>query len=343
MSIDSIAASITRLVAPVIITYNRAEHLDKTLAAFFDGGFSNAVVYVLDNASTDKTKQIVLDWQKKWPNLQYRRNAYNIGGNANILRAVEISDTPYHWVIGDDDEWHFTQENLQELLQALESGSADIIRLGWLVPAKSQGQLINAKELISTESFFYGSLSMISSVILKRENITQHLPLAFQAVVDSYPQLIAPIRSIEENKSLKIYSLKNNLMTHVPSQDVGYFYGDLEWYHCWFRLTRFIDCKRRKKIFVAEVLHYMCRENPGRIKEWIWLLKVTLYFKSFKLNQWPYLFGMLTYGPGRRLDIGLLIISSCLLPTPLLMFMRKLYLKLKKTPEKIARADRSRL
>lgn len=343
MNINKIAELITQHMAPVIITYNRAEHLNKTLTAFFNGGFSTSVVHVLDNASTDETQQLLCDWQKKWPYLKCHRNLYNIGGNANILKTVEISSTPYHWVVGDDDQLHFESEALQELLDVLTVAEADIIRLGWLVPDANKGKLIEAKKVVSSESFFYASISMISSVILKREKVVCYLPLAFQAVADSYPQLIAPIRSIEENKSLKIYSLKNNLMTHVPSQDVGYFYGDLEWYHCWFRLTRFIDCKRRKKIFVAEVLHYMCRENPGRIKEWVWLLKVTLYFKSFKLNQWPYLFGMLTYGPGRRLDISLLIIFSCFFPTSLLIFMRKLYLKIKKTPGKIARADRSRL
>jgi len=346
MNINKIAESITRYVAPVIITYNRSKHLNATLDAFFNGGFSTSVVHVLDNASTDETKQVVLDWQKKWPSLKYHKNPYNIGGNANILKSVEIGGAPYHWVIGDDDQWQFDQETLQELLEVLAAGKADVIRLGWLVPASSHGKLIDAKQLVTKESFFYASLSMISSVILKREMIAQYLPLAFQGVVDSYPQLIAPIRAIEEKEEkqdLQVYSLKANLIAHVPSQDAGYFYGDLEWYSCWFRLSRFIDCKKRKKYFVAENLRYMCRDNPGRIKEWAWLLKVLLYYKSFKLNQWPYLLAMLTYGAGRRIDVIMLILTSSLLPTWLLVLLRKIYLKIKKTPEKTARADRSRL
>ena len=60
------------------------------------------------------------------PGVTLRRNPYNIGGNANILRSVEWSGAQYHWVIGDD-EWTFTPEGLQELQTVFEAGEADII------------------------------------------------------------------------------------------------------------------------------------------------------------------------------------------------------------------------
>ena len=65
---------------PVLITYNRAEDLMRTLDAFIAADLTWMTLHVLDNASTDNTKLVVNAAQKKWPNLTYHRNLYNIGG-----------------------------------------------------------------------------------------------------------------------------------------------------------------------------------------------------------------------------------------------------------------------
>ena len=98
---------------PVLITYNRSAELQRTLAAFIDAGLTFIKLHVLDNASTDETAAVVASAQARWPNLSYHRNITNIGGNANILRAVEISTSEYSWIIGDDDAWHL--EDISEL------------------------------------------------------------------------------------------------------------------------------------------------------------------------------------------------------------------------------------
>src|SRR6185437_10402341 len=104
---------------PVIITYNRAEMLRKTLSFFQMTGFSHVKMHVLDNASTDDTKMVVESFQKNWPQLIYHKNQYNIGGNGNILRSIEISNSEYHWVIGDDDEWLMNSDTIHELSRLL--------------------------------------------------------------------------------------------------------------------------------------------------------------------------------------------------------------------------------
>ena len=50
----------------------------------------------------------------------------------NILRAVEVTNSYYHWVIGDDDAWLLKPETLQELSEVLVAREL-IVRLGWLV------------------------------------------------------------------------------------------------------------------------------------------------------------------------------------------------------------------
>jgi glycosyltransferase involved in cell wall biosynthesis len=330
------------ILEPVIITFNRAQNLQATLEAFADSELREMTLHVLDNDSTDETPSVVRDMQTRLPNLLYHRNADNIGGNANILRSVELSNAYYHWVIGDDDEWSLDAEIIQELMSVLAQRKADVIRLGWLVSDKSRGLLLDARALIKEEKLFFASLSMISATIIKRSHVTKYLPQAYQNINDSYPQLVAPICAIE-HEDLRVYTMQQDLMTHTPSQVPGYFAGDFEWYAGWYRTSRFFKDTHLKKTFVREISYYMCRQQPGVIHEQIWLIKVLLYYKSFGLNQWPYLLSMLAYGSGRRMSTLLLMLLNAITPVFMLSMFRKLVFKLKKLPPKSIQVDRSRL
>ena len=142
---------------PVLITYNRSTDLQRTLTAFLDAGLTDINLHVLDNASTDETASIVATAQAQWPNLSYHRNKHNIGGNANILRATEISSSEYSWILGDDDEWHL--ENIGELCDVLRDGKADVIRLGWLVSPQNRERYLDACNLAGSEKLFFASVS----------------------------------------------------------------------------------------------------------------------------------------------------------------------------------------
>tara|TARA_R110000868_G_scaffold69306_2_gene204251 strand:- start:2479 stop:3504 length:1026 start_codon:yes stop_codon:yes gene_type:complete len=327
---------------PVIITYNRSAQLSRTLKAFAESALKNVTFHVLDNASTDDTHQVVVEMQQKLPNLVYHRNEYNIGGNSNILRAVELGNASYHWVIGDDDEWQITADKLDELVRILAQGKADIVRLGWLVSDDSRHQLELVSDLIIKEKMFFASVSMISATIIRRSLVTSTLPKAYQNVNDSYPQLVAPICAVEQGQVF-VYTMSQDFMTHTPSQVPGYFCGDLEWPSGWYRTSRFFANEQFKKAFVSEVGCYMTRDKPGMFSESIILTKILLYYKSFGLNQWPYLLSMLAYGSGRRWMVAYLIIVNALSPTILLNKLRKLYFKIKKLPPKTIQVDRSRL
>jgi glycosyltransferase involved in cell wall biosynthesis len=326
-------------VEPVIITYNRASCLKKTLANFMSAGFNICKVHILDNASTDETEQVVREVQKQWPALIYHRNLYNIGGNANILRSLEIACSEYHWVIGDDDEWLMNEESLNELATVLQNGEADIVRLGWLVSNKSRGTLIEGSQLAVAENLFFASVSMISATIVKRDLLMHYLPQAYQGISASYPQLVPIIRSIEE-RNVKVHSLNKTLMYHTPSAKPGYFCGDLEWYACWFSLTRFFNHAKLRKKFVNEITLYATKTERQSYKQFIWLVKLMLYYKSFNLNQWPYLLIMLAYGSGWRLNIFVLMLINLFFPATFTRWLRKIYFRGAKSEIVM---DRSRL
>lgn len=325
---------------PVLITYNRSADLQRTLDAFLDAGLTGIKLHVLDNASTDETASVVATAQAMWPNLSYHRNKYNIGGNANILRAVEISTSEYSWILGDDDAWLL--EDISELCAVLHEKKADVIRLGWLVSPQSRGQMLEAMDLVENEKMFFASLSMISATIIRRDIIKPNLPHAYMGISDAYPQLVSILRSIGQ-RPLQTYTLTRDLMTHTPSTAPGYYFGDLEWCSSWFRMSRFLEDPKLRQIFVGEVISYMSRNKPGSFNEFIVLMKVALNYKALGINQWPYLLSMLAYGAGWHGRMAGLMVIYGALPMRVATWLRKIYFFATGRSDKGLRFDRSRL
>ena len=91
-----------------IPTYNRADCLNKCLESivsqFADPEVSGRVEIVIsDNDSSDNTFALVQEFQKKYPNIFYKKNPSNLGVDKNILQVVEMSRGRFVWLIGDDD------------------------------------------------------------------------------------------------------------------------------------------------------------------------------------------------------------------------------------------------
>lgn len=306
------------LLRPVIITYNRAGQLEETLNAFLDAGLASMQLTVLDNASPDNTAAVVAEFQNKWPALGYVRNRYNIGGCANYLRAVEIVDTEYSWVIGDDDKWLFN--GLDELIEQLQSGSADVIRLGWQVEPEERGKLLPLAGLVRTSPNFLGSVSMISSVIVRRSFLTGYFSESYFSLSDFYPQMVPFYREAGSTATM-VYSLSRDFMTHTPSDRPGYFFGDLEWLTYYCRCTRYLPDHSLQEKVVAGVMTYLGQQFRFRFSfaaNTRIILQLALKPKALGLDQMPYFCSLLGYGYGMRSAVLLAMLIYLILPTPFL-------------------------
>lgn len=322
---------------PVLITYNRSADLQRTLAAFLDAGLTGIKLHVLDNASTDETASVVAAAQAQWPNLSYHRNRYNIGGNANILRAIEISSSEYSWILGDDDEWHL--ENIEDLIAIIGKGEADLIRLGWLASPGSKGKSMSAVELASTEKMFFASVSQITNTIVRRAIFIKYLPQAYMNIGDAFPHLVPVILGLGQD-SLILYTISNQIMTYKQSTEPSYYFGDLEWHNSWFRTSRFFQSDSLRKKFVQDCMDFLTKDKPGFARQFIFLLKISLKFKSLNVKQGEYLLSMFAYGKGWRLRLAGIIMIYSVLPAKRL---RWIYFRLSGRPDKGLYIDRSRL
>lgn len=321
-------------LTPVIITYNRAEKLANTLNSFYESDLRSLTFYVLDNASTDHTREVVESFQKKWPTLQYVRHAYNIGGNGNILRAVECGIGDYLWIIGDDDAWQLDRLINGELSEVIRAKKADLIRLGWLISPSLKGKYCSLTTLAHQDRQSFVSLSQLSSTIFKRKLFIDTLPYAYFNVGDFYPHLVPVLHALKQGASCSVYSLQEALMDYVPGTEKNsYLCGDLKWFAGWFRTSRFIENNTKLQyLFNLQVLMYLTG-SPKALHHFLYVFKAALKFESLGLPQRPALMNMITYAPGMRWWLVSLFLTLSVIPN---VVLRKLKHRLEKKGEGLA-------
>jgi hypothetical protein len=88
-------------VTIVIPTYNRARYLEASLASAMNQQGADVRIVVLDNASTDDTREVVQRLRDR--RVSYVRSEVNSGMLGNFLRIRQFCSTEYLCVLQDDD------------------------------------------------------------------------------------------------------------------------------------------------------------------------------------------------------------------------------------------------
>ena len=93
--------------APIIIigmpVFNGATTLRKVLESLVSQTFSDFVLVISDNASTDNTAEICLEYVRSDERIRYIRQSRNIGAEANFRYVFDAEDSEYFmWAAADD-------------------------------------------------------------------------------------------------------------------------------------------------------------------------------------------------------------------------------------------------
>jgi len=83
-------------------TFNRSSFLDEFLRLNIPVlKLHNIAIYISDNASTDKTKEVVRKWMNEYELLSYHLNLKNIGMDRNFEASLKLPSSQYIWLMGD--------------------------------------------------------------------------------------------------------------------------------------------------------------------------------------------------------------------------------------------------
>jgi hypothetical protein len=121
--------------------YNAERFIRQALDSVLGQTYENLEVIISDNASTDNTEAICLEYAARDKRIQYHRNHVNLGLIPNFRRVFELSTGDYFmWAAADDVRPATT---VQECVAALQRNSTAVMAHGpVLVKLEGQEELV---------------------------------------------------------------------------------------------------------------------------------------------------------------------------------------------------------
>ncbi len=91
------------LLTIAIPTYNGARTICNLLDRLLPQCTEEIELLISNNCSTDRTSEIVSDYQKRFPFIKHVNNKKNIGPDANFLQCMNLAQGEFVWLVSDDD------------------------------------------------------------------------------------------------------------------------------------------------------------------------------------------------------------------------------------------------
>lgn len=212
-------------VAAVVVTYNRKELLKECVNALLDQDYENLDVLIVDNASTDGTKDYIKA-ELKNKRVNYVNTGANLGGaggfNYGIKEAYKMG-YDYFWIMDDDCIVH--KDSLTKLLDADKKLNGEYGFLSSKVLWKDDSictmniQKVKMTKWMKDFDTNYQSIVLASfvSLFLKKEVIEEFgLPIKdFFIWTDDWEFT----RRI--SRKMKCYFISDSVVTHKSKENAG--------------------------------------------------------------------------------------------------------------------------
>ncbi len=308
----------------LIITYNRAEFLQRTLTQLQTSPFAGCKITVLDNCSSDDTPRVIEELKPHFAHLETVRHPKNIGACANYLRAVELSTSTYTWVLCDDDLFDFAHS--QDVVEAIESEQFDLISLG--SPGQyrwERGLRTTSRELIRRGARFYGVFTFLSGFMFRTEQFdSECMAKGYRNIVNSFPHFDFIKKAAREN--FKVYVSQKQIIFR-EGRETESLPSNLHHLRVWTNCVASIEDPELRRLA-------MDRSAPTKTG---WPLAIGDAIVQEKLNrpnavlpQIPEL--MMGFGTRQRIILSLLL-PLVAIPAPAYRAVRWLYRKARRKPQ----------
>ena len=83
--------------------YNAESSIEQTLESLVSQDFTNLIIKVFDNVSSDRGPEIVLDYKNRFPFIELFRNESNLGAEGNFTKCLQAAEGDYTLIAHSDD------------------------------------------------------------------------------------------------------------------------------------------------------------------------------------------------------------------------------------------------
>jgi glucosyltransferase len=175
----------SRLVSVVICTYNRKDYLADCIESVLNQQRNFPIeILIGDDVSTDGTREMLLDYQKKYPEIVFPiLHTMNLGIGKNWATVMKQVRGKYVALCDDDDYWHNT-EKLQKQVDILEANAhIGLVHTDYRTLDINSGKILekkvqNASEQNLLQKLFKGQYFLLtSSCVFRNELIQKYVSL----------------------------------------------------------------------------------------------------------------------------------------------------------------------
>lgn len=104
------------LVSIIIPTHNGEKTLPRALKSALEQDYDSKEIIVIDDASTDETKKILMDFQKQYPQIiRIATNGKNLRVTKTLIKLVEMSQGKYIAHLDDDDYYTYRRKTRDQV------------------------------------------------------------------------------------------------------------------------------------------------------------------------------------------------------------------------------------
>jgi len=157
--------------------YNGEKFIRQALDSLLDQTFTDFELVISDNASTDETQQICLEYAAKDKRICYYRNDVMSEAITNFNRVLTLAIGQYFMWAAYDDKWE--PSFVACLVQALDANPQAVLAFCRFVNIDGDGHLISTSKMNWAKIFLRSKFSQFAFMTISDETTTQRANLIY--------------------------------------------------------------------------------------------------------------------------------------------------------------------
>ena len=181
-------------------TFNRSSDLRRTVGAIASELDERVAVLVCDNHSQEPAERVLQPILERFATrIRVVRHEFNIGGNANILRCIELTHSPYVWILSDDDLP--VPGCVETILRRIEDAPATAFwKFSSTLHDFKKCSVVDDPDSYLSLVGSLGHALWISDVVFNREQIVGYMALANHWASSCAPHLILALLALRDKR-----------------------------------------------------------------------------------------------------------------------------------------------
>jgi glycosyltransferase involved in cell wall biosynthesis len=206
------------LVSVQICTYNRADLINQAIQSVLNQTYKNIEVIVMDDASIDKTEEVVKNFNDQ--RIKYFKNSKNFGIAKNRNLSVEKSNGKYIAILDSDDFWN-DNKKLENQIKFLEENP------GYAVVG-TQTNLVNMNgEKIGEIKSAKTDKKIRSKILLQNQFVNSSTVILRKVIIESGKYNPEYLPNDDYDLFLRIG--KNHKFANLPDFSTSYRIGNVSY------------------------------------------------------------------------------------------------------------------